>query len=270
MYEKILILDFGSQYTQLIARKVRELGVYSEIVPYNISRESIEEKTPKGIIHSGGPQSVFLKNALLPFSEIFKQKVPILGVCYGLQLIAHILGGRVVPSSEREYGKAVMEVVETKTLFRSFKKGEETVVWMSHGDRVEALPEGFRAIARTGSSPFAVISDESEAIFGVQFHPEVVLEEFFLGPTLEEQTQGLIAVTSGATGFSSLVVGDGVAHVYLEGVCNSGGATYTIAQPLAVNLKQFDAIETVKIYDENGGTEVPDGPSDSIPFCLEP
>ncbi|UCB44946.1 MAG: glutamine-hydrolyzing GMP synthase [Spirochaetota bacterium] len=177
MFEKVIILDFGSQYTQLIARKVRELGVYSEIVPYSISRERIEEKAPKGLILSGGPQSVFLKDAPLPFSEIFEQKIPILGICYGLQLIAHILGGRVVPSSEREYGKAVMEVVETKALFRGFKRGEETVVWMSHGDRVEVLPRGFKAVARTASSPFAVIMDESEAIFGVQFHPEVTHTE---------------------------------------------------------------------------------------------
>ncbi len=103
-----------------------------------------------------------------------------------------------------------------------------------------------------------------------QFHPEVVLEEFFIGPTPEEQAQGLMAVTSGSTGFRSLVVQDGVAHVYLDGQCNSGGATYTISQPLMANLKQFDAIEYVKIYDENGETEIPDGRSDSIPFCLEP
>jgi hypothetical protein len=103
-----------------------------------------------------------------------------------------------------------------------------------------------------------------------QFHPEVVLEEFYLGPNLEEQAQELMAVYSGSTGFQSLVVQDGVAHVYLAGQCNSGGATYTVAQLLAVNLKQFDAIEYVKIYDENGETEVPAGLSDSIPFCLEP
>ena len=127
----------------------------------------------------------------------------------------------------------------------------------------------------TDSNRYAIGDDPYEVgvtrqAFASQFHPEVVLEEFFIGPTLEEQAQGLIAVISGATGFSSLVVGDGVAHVYLEGECNSGGATYTIAQPLAVNLKQFDVIDTIKIYDENGETEVPDGQSDSIPFCLEP
>jgi GMP synthase (glutamine-hydrolysing) len=177
MFERVLILDFGSQYTQLIARKTRELGVYSEIVPYNISREGIVEKNPKGIILSGGPRSVFLQDAPLPFSEIFTLKIPVLGICYGLQLIVHILGGRVVPSSEREYGRVSMKVIENKALFRGFKKEEETVVWMSHGDRVEALPGGFRAIARTGSSPFAAISDESGTIFGVQFHPEVTHTE---------------------------------------------------------------------------------------------
>jgi hypothetical protein len=103
-----------------------------------------------------------------------------------------------------------------------------------------------------------------------QFLPEVILEELFLGPTPEEQAQGLMTVYSGSTGFLSLVVQDGVAHVYLDGQCNSGGATYTIASLLAVNLKQFDTIEYVKVYDENGETEVPDGLSDSIPFCLEP
>jgi GMP synthase (glutamine-hydrolysing) len=177
MFEKILILDFGSQYTQLIARKTRELGVYSEIVPYNISREGIEKKNPKGIVLSGGPQSVFSEDAPLPISELFMLKIPILGICYGLQLIAHLLGGNVIPSSRREYGKASLEVIENRALFRGFKKGEETVVWMSHGDRIETLPGGFRAIARTGSSPFAAISDESEKVFGVQFHPEVTHTE---------------------------------------------------------------------------------------------
>jgi hypothetical protein len=119
-----------------------------------------------------------------------------------------------------------------------------------------------------GEAPYEVgVTREALAS---QFHPEVVLEEFFLGPTLEEQDQGLIAVTSGSTGFRSLVVQDSVAHVYLDGTCNSGGATYTIAQPLMMNLKQFDIIEYVKIYDEKGETEVPEGLSDSIPFCLEP
>jgi GMP synthase (glutamine-hydrolysing) len=177
MFEKILILDFGSQYTQLIARKTRELGVYSEIVPYNISRSGIEKKNPKGIILSGGPQSVFSEDAPLPISELFMLKIPILGICYGLQLIAHLLGGIVIPSSRREYGKASLKVVENRSLFRGFKKGEETVVWMSHGDRVETLPGGFRAIARTGSSPFAAVSDEPEKVIGVQFHPEVTHTE---------------------------------------------------------------------------------------------
>ncbi len=119
-----------------------------------------------------------------------------------------------------------------------------------------------------GDEPYEV--GVTRQAYASQYHPEVILDEFFIGPTLEEQAQGLIAVTNGATGFSSLVVHNGVAHVYLEGECNSGGATYTVAQPMVVNLKQFDGIDTVKIYDENGETETPEGQSDSIPFCLEP
>jgi hypothetical protein len=120
----------------------------------------------------------------------------------------------------------------------------------------------------TAEEPYEV--GVTREVLPSQFYPEVVLEEFFLGPTPEEQAQGLTAVSSGSTGFRSLAVQDGVAHVYLDGQCSSGGATYTIASLLAVNLKQFDTIEYVKVYDENGETEVPDGLSDSIPFCLEP
>ena len=172
-FDRVIILDFGSQYTQLIARKARELGVYSEIVPYTISEEAVLEKKPKGIIFSGGPSSVFWDRAPMPSPGILGFGIPVLGICYGLQVIAHILGGEVVPSGEREYGKASLTVDEIGPLFSGFRSKGSTVVWMSHGDRVEHLPGGFRAVAHTDSSPYAAVVDPSGKIFGVQFHPEV-------------------------------------------------------------------------------------------------
>jgi len=172
-YDRVIILDFGSQYTQLIARKSRELGVYSEIVPYSISEEAVRDKEPKGIILSGGPSSVFSDRAPLPSTGVLRLGIPVLGICYGLQVIAHLLGGTVTPSLEREYGRAALSVDETGGLFSGFRKAEMTVVWMSHGDRVERLPEGFRTVAHTDSSPYAAVVDRSGMIFGVQFHPEV-------------------------------------------------------------------------------------------------
>lgn len=176
-FEKVLILDFGSQYTKLIARKTRELGVFSEIVPYSIPIGRIRSHKPKGIILSGGPSSVYSKDAPLPHVDLFHIGIPVLGICYGLQVITHLLGGKVLPSKEREYGKALLYIKNNSTIFKNFHSGEKTVVWMSHGDNISKLPKGFRAIAKTESSPFAAISDHSRMTFGVQFHPEVTHTE---------------------------------------------------------------------------------------------
>ncbi len=170
---RILILDFGSQYTQLIARRVREAQVYSEIHPYNMPIKEIASFNPKGIILSGGPSSVYEKRAPFPDKGIFSLGVPILGICYGLQVITYMNGGKVKESKEREYGNSYIRVLDNKDLFSGFYIGERLKVWMSHGDRVEEIPEGFIKLAESENSPFASIADRKRKIYGVQFHPEV-------------------------------------------------------------------------------------------------
>jgi GMP synthase (glutamine-hydrolysing) len=169
---KVLVLDFGSQYTQLIARKVRELGVYSEIFPFSTPLALVKKEAPAAMILSGGPQSVYEPNAPLPSKEIFELGIPILGVCYGVQLIAYLLGGKVTPSSEREYGFASLKILDRKGLL--FGIQDRGQVWMSHGDKVEEIPPGFLITARTVSTPVAVMELREKKIVGVQFHPEVI------------------------------------------------------------------------------------------------
>jgi len=168
----ILVLDFGSQYTQLIARRVRENKVYSKIVPFNITAEEIQEIKPKGLILSGGPMSVYDEGAPLPDKEIFKLDIPILGICYGLQVISHLFGGKIKSSQEREFGRAELFVDSNKDLF--FNCPTNLTCWMSHSDEVKKLPDGFVKIAHTLSAPIAGFANRSKKIFGVQFHPEVV------------------------------------------------------------------------------------------------
>ncbi|MGC8892935.1 MAG: glutamine-hydrolyzing GMP synthase [Candidatus Saccharicenans sp.] len=168
---KALILDFGSQYTQLIARKVRELGVYSEIHPFNTPLSKIKELNPGAIIFSGGPKSVYEPDSPHPSPEIFRLGIPILGICYGLQLIAHHLAGQVQKAPEREYGFASLHILDRKGLLHGLK--EKTQVWMSHGDRLEVIPEGFLVTGKTTNSKAAVIENRERKIYGVQFHPEV-------------------------------------------------------------------------------------------------
>ncbi len=172
--ERLLILDFGSQYTQLIARRVRELGVYCEIRPFNEPMEAIARFAPKGLILSGGPSSVRAEGAPMSSPALFELGIPVLGICYGLQLMTHQLGGRVESSNEREYGDATIEVLESVGPLAPFSRGERLGVWMSHGDRVEELPRGFRAVARSGNAPFAAVAAPERKLYGVQFHPEVV------------------------------------------------------------------------------------------------
>lgn len=169
---KVLILDFGSQYTQLIARKVRELGVYSEIVPFDTPIAKIRAAKPGALILSGGPRSVYEKDAPLAPREIFGLGVPVLGICYGLQLTAHLLGGRVVPSGKREYGFAALRVRDRGGLLAGVRDGAQ--VWMSHGDRPDRLPPGFRITASTANTRVAAIEDAGRRVYGVQFHPEVI------------------------------------------------------------------------------------------------
>ncbi len=168
----ILVLDFGSQYTQLIARRVRESKVFSRIVPYNISVEEIKEINPKGLIFSGGPMSVYDQGAPLPRKDIFKLKIPMLGICYGAQLMTHMLGGKVDKTQEREYGRAELFIDNPKGIFANLPSNITS--WMSHGDEIKKLPPGFRSIAHTLSTPNAAIANISKKLYGVQFHPEVV------------------------------------------------------------------------------------------------
>jgi GMP synthase (glutamine-hydrolysing) len=173
--ERILILDFGSQVTQLIARRLRETGVYCEIWPFNAAVERIEAWQPRGIILSGGPASVHEAAAPLAPQAIFAMGLPILGICYGQQLLCQQLGGVVEPSDHREFGRAHVDVVEGCALFHGvWEKGAREQVWMSHGDRVTRLPSGFRVVAATEGAPFAVIADDDRRFYGLQFHPEVV------------------------------------------------------------------------------------------------
>ncbi|HEX9250700.1 MAG TPA: glutamine-hydrolyzing GMP synthase [Ignavibacteriaceae bacterium] len=169
--EKILIIDFGSQFTQLITRRVREAQVYSEIHSHKITFEEIKKYNPAGIILSGGPMSVYDTDAPDLDERILKMNVPVLGICYGLQLISKKLGGKVEPAKDREYGKAILNVVGTSPLLNNVQK--DSVVWMSHGDFLTELPKGFSIIANSDHSPIGAAANESEKIYGVQFHPEV-------------------------------------------------------------------------------------------------
>jgi GMP synthase (glutamine-hydrolysing) len=171
VHSKILILDFGSQYTQVIARRIRELQVYSEIVRFDLPGTEIARLKPKGLILSGGPASVYDKDAPHLDPEIFSLGIPVLGICYGLMLMAHHLGGRVVFTGRREYGAGTLHIANGSQLLDGL--GPQIDVWNSHGDEVTALPKGFRAAGRTESSNFAAVEDPQRKLYGLQFHPEV-------------------------------------------------------------------------------------------------
>ncbi|MBI5968335.1 MAG: glutamine-hydrolyzing GMP synthase [Deltaproteobacteria bacterium] len=171
---RILILDYGSQYTQLIARRVRECRVYCEIHPFNMSLEAIRAFRPKGIILSGSPASVYEPGAPLSPADLFRLGIPTLGICYGMQLMTHILGGEVGKSPKREYGRSELFIDDAQDLFAGLNQGTSIQVWMSHGDRIEVPPPGFRAMAHSSNSPVAAMKNEGLQAFGVQFHPEVV------------------------------------------------------------------------------------------------
>lgn len=171
----ILIIDFGSQYTQLISRRIREANVYCEIFSDSITIEEIKKLNPTGIIFSGGPSSVYDENASSFDKNIFNLNIPILGICYGLQLICHLLNGEVKQANEREYGKTILTLIDEDELLKGVKK--ESVVWMSHGDYVTRPPDDFKILATSEHSPIAAIANIKRKIYGVQFHPEVVHTE---------------------------------------------------------------------------------------------
>jgi GMP synthase (glutamine-hydrolysing) len=172
MHSKVLILDFGSQFTQLIARKTRELGVYSEILPFDVDIDKIKnDEFVKAIIFSGGPNSVYDQNAPEINKEIYSLGLPILGTCYGLQLIGKDFGGTVEKANSREYGRAFVDVCGESLLTKGLRESSE--VWMSHGDHLVTLPEGFELILSSENCKFSAIANESQKIYAVQFHPEV-------------------------------------------------------------------------------------------------
>ena len=168
----VVVLDFGSQFAQLIARRVRELDVYSELLPYDTPYAELERRGARGIILSGSPNSVYDAAAPKPDAAVWSGRIPVLGICYGAQLMAHELGGDVLPAAHREYGPANVTITEDDGLFGGVDR--EQPVWMSHGDSITRLPEGFRATAQTDSTPFAGLADPARNLFGIQFHPEVV------------------------------------------------------------------------------------------------
>jgi GMP synthase (glutamine-hydrolysing) len=174
-HDKILIIDFGSQVTQLIARRVREDGVYSEVVPFQKAAEAIRTMKPKGVILSGGPESVTTDTSPRAPKELFDTGLPVFGICYGQQTMAAQLGGEVEGGHHSEFGRAEVEVLTESPLFQGvWQVGKKYPVWMSHGDRVTRLPEGFEVLAASENAPFAVVADEAHKFYGVQFHPEVV------------------------------------------------------------------------------------------------
>ncbi len=175
MSDRVLIIDFGAQYTQLIARRVRESGVYSEIVPSQMAEEVFASFNPSAVILSGGPASVIQMAAPRAPQSVFDADVPVLGICYGEQAMVEQLGGTVEEADHREFGRAEIEITHESPLFEGLNgAGGRLPVWMSHGDRVVSLPEGFETIAKTDSAPFAAIANEERRFYGVQFHPEVV------------------------------------------------------------------------------------------------
>ncbi|GAB4300977.1 MAG: glutamine-hydrolyzing GMP synthase [Desulfuromonadia bacterium] len=172
--ERILILDFGSQYTQLIARRVREAHVYCELHPFDIGIDAIRRFAPRGIIFSGGPKSVYEEGAPAVDEELFELGVPVLGICYGMQLMSRHFGGEVVPAGKREFGHAILHRCgEPDELFDAFFVDDQSPVWMSHGDHVQRVPEGFSVVARTDNAPVCAIQESRRRLYGVQFHPEV-------------------------------------------------------------------------------------------------
>ncbi|WP_412058998.1 glutamine-hydrolyzing GMP synthase [Bartonella sp. DGB2] len=243
--DTILIIDFGSQVTQLIARRIREVGIYSEIVPFQTAREAITRIKPKAIILSGSPHSILDPNAPRAPQEIFSANIPILGICYGEQLICAQLGGRVESSQTREFGRALLKIEEESPLFDGvWEKGKEYEVWMSHGDRVSALPPDFKVIGTSPNAPFAAIANESQRLYAVQFHPEVVhtpdgaklLQNFVLNIAGLNATWSMAAYREQALTAIKAQVGENKVICGLSGGVDSSVAAVLIHQAIGSRL----------------------------------
>jgi GMP synthase (glutamine-hydrolysing) len=241
--EKILILDFGSQYTQLIARRLRELGVYCEIHPCTAGAAQIRGYRPRGVVLSGGPASVLAEGSPRPDRAVFELGVPVLGICYGLQLMAHELGGKVASATHREYGPASIDVKQSSPLFQGLPPKLD--VWMSHGDRVDALPPGFEPIASTPSSPFAAAEDRRRRFYAVQFHPEVahtprgsdLLRNFALGVCGLSGTWSMRAYAEVAVEQIRAQVKDGHVICALSGGVDSAVAALLVHRAIGDRLR---------------------------------
>ncbi len=245
MTEQILILDFGSQVTQLIARRVREAGVYCEIRPYTTPAAEIERIAPRGIILSGGPASVTDAAAPRPDAEIFSLGIPLLGICYGQQAMCEALGGAVEPSTRREFGRAKLAIVEPCSLFDGvWRVGACEQVWMSHGDAVAVIPHGFRTVAKTESAPFAAIADDRRGFYGIQFHPEVVhtphgaalLENFARGVAGCREDWSMASFRVRAIASIRAQVGDGRVVCGLSGGVDSSVSAVLVHEAIADRL----------------------------------
>lgn len=240
--ELILILDFGGQYNQLIARRVRECNVYSEVVPFDISLEKIKEKNPKGIIFTGGPASVFGDDSPRCDSKIFELGIPVLGICYGMQLMSYTLGGNVASANKREYGTTEVSIDNSSKLFEGF--GNTNDFLMSHTDFVEKVPEGFKNIGHTSSCPNAAMENEKRKLYGIQFHPEV--NNSVNGTKVIKNFLYNVCNCSGDWQMSSFVedsikklrekIGDGKALCALSGGVDSSVAAILLSKAIGKNL----------------------------------
>ncbi len=247
---KIIILDFGSQYTQVIARRVRECGVYSEILHHKTPLSKIDLRETRGIILSGGPASVYAKKAPLPDARIFSLGVPVLGICYGLQLMAHLLGGKVEKGDSREYGEGILNLKGSSKLFTGLPKSLK--IWNSHGDRLTALPPGFKTVAVSDNSPFAAVEDAKRRFYGLQFHPEVahtpkglrIVSNFVLGICGCKKEWTMASFISRTCDAIRGQVGDGRVILGL-----SGGVDSSVAAAL---LKKAIGDQLVCIFVNNG------------------
>jgi GMP synthase (glutamine-hydrolysing) len=241
--EKILILDFGSQYTQLIARRLRELGVYCEIHPCTMPGAAMRAWRPRGVVLSGGPASVLAEGSPRVDAAVWDLGVPVLGICYGLQLIAHELGGKVDRAAHREYGPATIDASGDCALFQGLPPRLD--VWMSHGDRVEALPPGFEPVASTASAPFAAVQDRARRMFGVQFHPEVahtprgadLLRNFAIGVCGLSGSWSMRAYVDVAVEQIRAQVGSGHAICALSGGVDSAVAAVLVHRAIGDRLR---------------------------------
>ena len=271
MQENIIVLDFGGQYNQLIARRVRECSVYCEVHSYDMPLEKIKEMAPKGIILTGGPNSVYAPDSPVCGKEIFELGIPVLGICYGAQLMAHVLGGKVETAPVSEYGRTEVFTDNSKTLFSGVH--EKTVAWMSHTDYIASPPEGFEITAHTANCPTAAMEDPGRGLYAVQFHPEVehseegfkILENFVLG----------ICGCSGDWKMDSFVestvkalrekIGDGKVLCALSGGVDSSVAAVLLSKAVGKQLTCVFVDHGLLRKDEGDEVEAvfgPDGPYD--------